>query len=263
MVEQVVNNESDISRDKCTYIKRYVESYLKKKANLSLQSLADRAGVPYSTLRRYVNNAGSPNSESVIKLFYYMGEDKALNSYLEEFHPEIARFMKSKSDHNCDVEFLPKNYAEYFADDDYFLIISLAFTKSGTSKEEVMSELGSLGVERLDRLVERGIITKKDNRYCGNINVFKTSFADTKKQVEMAMRFYKLYEAGDINNWISLQTESINEEGLKELKKLNKRQFLERKNQIFNNPMYNGDIKVFSSSVSSTFLSYKKSEVLQ
>lgn len=77
------------------------------------------------------------------------------------------------------------------------------------------------------------------------------------------MKYYKLEEAGNINNWMSFQTESINNEGIKALKSLQQKHFNERKDQIFNNPMYNGDLKVYSVTVSSTFLPFSENGVLQ
>jgi len=62
---------------------------------------------------------------------------------------------------------------------------------------------------------------------------------------------------------LSYQTESLNEEGLKALKSLQQKQFNERKDQIFNNTMYLGNIKVYSTSVSSTFVAYQESGVLE
>jgi hypothetical protein len=62
---------------------------------------------------------------------------------------------------------------------------------------------------------------------------------------------------------MSFQTESINTDGLKALKKLNQKHFNERKDQIYNNPMYNGDIKHYTASVSSTFLPHVEKGELQ
>ncbi len=62
---------------------------------------------------------------------------------------------------------------------------------------------------------------------------------------------------------MSFQTESINEDGLKALKSLNRKHFNERKDMIYNNPMYKGSIKHYSASVSSTFLPFKEEGGLQ
>lgn len=89
------------------------------------------------------------------------------------------------------------------------------------------------------------------------------SFSDTKKRIKLALDHYRLEEAGSINNWMSFQTESINEEGLKAMKKLSQKHFNERKDQIFNNPMYKGELKYFSACISSTFLPFTEDGGLQ
>jgi hypothetical protein len=147
---------------------------------------------------------------------------------------------------------------------EYFLILNLASTNSGTTTEEVSHHLGTVGIERLNHLVSEGlIIADKNDRFVGANHNFKLSFAETKKRIELSMKYYRLDEAGSIHNWMSFQTESTNDDGLKALKKLNQKHFNERKDQIYNNPMYNGDIKHYTASVSSTFLPYAEKGDLQ
>ncbi len=126
-----------------------------------------------------------------------------------------------------------------------------------------MYELGVRGSERLAELVSKGLIKNTDGRYYGDDNKYKMSFADTKKRIELAMNYYRLDETGLVHNWMSLQTESLNTDGLKALKKLNQKHFNEKNDQIYYNPMYNGDIKSYSASISSTFLKYTEKEDLQ
>jgi hypothetical protein len=140
----------------------------------------------------------------------------------------------------------------------------LAYTSSGTTEDEITYELGQRGLERLNELVTKGLILKNENgRYLGTCKKYKLSFADTKERVRQALNYYKLSEAGALNNWISFQTESLNDAGLKALKLLQQKHFNERKDQIFNNPMYMGETKTYSATVSSTFLSYCEKGDLQ
>ncbi len=97
----------------------------------------------------------------------------------------------------------------------------------------------------------------------GAVGNYKLPFSDTKERIRQSLDYYRLDEAGSINNWMSFQTESINEEGLKALKELSRKHFNERKDQIYNNPMYKGDIKHYSACVSSTFLPYSEDGGLQ
>lgn len=207
---------------------------------------------------------GNPQPETAIKIYNALGEDQHLYEYMKEFHPDIAKVMNFNFSHNQEFDFVDDQDREYFTNESFFLILNLAYTNAGTTEDEVTYELGMRGLERLNELAERGLVHKDTNgRYFGTNNKFKLSFADTKRRIELAMNHYRLEEAGAMHSWMSFQTESINEEGLKALRKLNQKHFNERKDQIFYNPMYNGDIKVCSASVSSTFLSYTEKGDLQ
>lgn len=261
---ETVNATEDINRRKCEQLKNCIDSYLSKSEHLTLQNVADKTSVPYSTIRRIVGLKGNPQPETAIKICNALGEDSFLYTYMKEFHPDIARVMSATFSHNQEFEFVSNQNREYFTSENYFLILNLAYTQSGTTEEEVLYELGMRGLERLSELVEQGLVIKDtEGRYFGSNNKYKMSFADTKKRIELAMNYYRLEEAGSLNNWMSFQTESLNVEGLKVLKKLEQKQFNERKDQVFYNPMYNGDIKVYSASVYSTFLSYADKGELQ
>ena len=183
---------------------------------------------------------------------------------MNEFHPEIATVMNAKFSHNKEYTFVDEENSCYFSSEDYYLILNLAYTEFGTTAEEISHHLGTVGIERLNFLVEKGLVIEdKNGRFLGTSQKYKLSFADTKKRVKLSLRHYRLNEAGSMNNWLSFQTGSLNEDGLKALKKLNQKHFNERKDQIYNNPMYNGNIKAYTGSVSSTFLPYSEKGDLQ
>lgn len=260
----VLESNGDNYSGKCELIKACIDSFLEKNPKMSLQSVEDKTGVPCSTLRRIITLKGNPQPEAVIKIFLALGFDNELVTYMKEHHPEIATVMALKSIHNQEYDFVSESHREFFTSDDYFLLINLAYTENGTNEDEIAYELGRKGLERLHELLEKGIVAKDEHgRYIGKLQNYKLSFSDTKKRVELALRYYRLEEAGNINNWMSFQTESLNEEGLKLLKTLQQKHFNERKEQIFNNPMYNGNLKVYSATVSSTFLAYTELGELQ
>lgn len=259
-------NESngDINQGKCELIKACIDNYLSSNPRLSLQNVEDKTGVPLSTLRRITYLKGNPQPETVIKIYMALGFDKELMNYMKQFHPEIATVMTSKGSHNFEYTYVDENDREYFVNEDYYLITNLAFTSSGTTEDEIMYELGRKGLERLNELVDKGIVEKTNSgKYIGKTKNYKLSFSDTKRRIELAMRYYRVEEAGNVNNWMSFQTEGLNDEGLKALKALNQKQFNERKEQILNNPMYIGNRKVYIASVSSTFLGYVEMGELQ
>ena len=248
--------DGETNLNKCERVKARIDAYLTLNPRLSLQNVEDKTSVPYSTLRRITNLNGNPQPEAVIKIYQALGYDQELYQYMLDFHPDIAGVMAMKTDHNKEYQYIRDEDREYFISEDYFLIINLASSTSGTSIDEIQHELGTKGVERLQELIKKDLIKKNEaNKFVLAIDNYKLSFADTKKGIEMALRYYRLEEAGNINNWMSLQTEGLNKEGLKAAKILYQKQFNERK-ETYNNPMYKGDIKVYSATVSSTFLSY-------
>lgn len=230
-----------------------------KNPNLSIKSLEAKTGVPHTTLRRIVKNESDPNPAAVIKIFRAFGLDDELLRYMQDFHPEIASIMRSNSAHNEEYNFIEQDNRQFFTDESNFLILSLAYTKSGTTENEIQIQLGAVGLNKLHMLTEKGLILKLDDgRYVGKIKDFKLPFADVLKRLGYAMKFYNLEEAGNINNWLSYQVESLNAEGIKALKLLQQSQFIERKEKIFNNPMYIGQTKVYCAAIGSTFLPYQE-----
>lgn len=163
-----------------------------------------------------------------------------------------------------EYEYISKKAKDFFTNPSYYLILNLASTTSGTTAKEITYHIGDIGLERLSHLIEEGLIIEgTKGRYFGATSSYKLPFSDTKKRVKLALDYYRLEEAGSTNNWLSFQTESLNEDGLKAMKELSRKHFNERKDQIYNNPMYRGSIKHYSACVSSTFLPYTENEGVQ
>jgi hypothetical protein len=257
-----VETDGEINLKKCERVKTCIDAYFTMNPRLTLQNVEDKTSVPYSTLRSIMLLNGNPQPESVIKIYQALGYDQELYQYMSDFHPDIASVMAMKTSHNMEYAYIRDEDREYFISEDYYLIINLTSSTSGTSYEEVSHVLGTKGIERLEELVKRNLVIRNEHgKYVSAVSNYKLSFADTKKGVEMSLRYYRLAEAGNINNWLSLQTESLNKEGLKALKALHQKQFNERKEEVLNNPMYNGDFKVYSATVSSTFLPYSDGDL--
>ena len=257
----VIDMDEVIRVNKSKWVKRHLDAYLEN-PNLSLRSFETKSGVPYSTLRRITQLEGCPQPEAVVKIFLTLGLDQDLVRYMEEFHPEIASIMATKNTHNHEYKYVEEDHRQFFTDEKFYLILSLAYTTAGTTDKEIQTQLGEVGLSALNTLLNKGIVNRLESgRIVGKVSDFKLPFSDIKKRISYALDHYRLDEAGNINNWLSYQTESLNDDGLKALKLLQQNQFNERKEKIFSNPLYLGNIKVYSAAVSSTFLAYKESEV--
>lgn len=264
MIIETLKVHDDINTKKCERVKISIDSYLSSSKHRTLRSLSEDANIPYSTVRRIHSLDGNPKPEAIIKIFNTIGNDKALFDYMKDFHPEIAGVMAKNQSHNKEYTYISETTKSYYTDERYFLILNLASTSSGTTEEEVIHTLGTLGLERLNHLQEEGLIIKDvEGRYFGANTNYKLSLTDTKSRIALSMKHYRIEEAGSNNNWLSFQTESLNDEGLRAMKKLSQKHFNERKDQIYNNPMYQGKIKHYSACISSTFLPYAKDGGIQ
>jgi hypothetical protein len=88
---------------------------------------------------------------------------------MKDYHPEIATIMAMKSN---------------FLDEQNFLILSLAYTTSGTNEKEIRFELGERGIAKLNELIDKGFILKLESgRIIGKIIDFKLPFSDVKKEL--------------------------------------------------------------------------------
>lgn len=258
-LEHTINSleaSSNVSIAKCGKIKSCIDSFLLKNAALSLQNVEDKTRIPITTLRRIISFRGNPNPETVIKIFLSLGFDKELVNYMEDYHPEIAMAMAARS-HNQERDYIEEDDAHYFTEKSSFLIMTMAYTKFGITKDEIRSELGLTGVTKLNELLKKGLVIQRDNgRIVGKKDKYKLSYKDTLKRIENSLEYYRISEAGGVNNFLNYQTASLNEEGIRAEKILNQEQAIERRERIYNNPDFQGDIKKFNCTISSTFKVY-------
>ncbi len=253
---QPIESGGDISTAKCEQVKACIDSYLSKNTSMSLQSVEDKTGIPISTLRRIVALKGNPNPETVIKIFLALGFDQKLDGYMQKYHPEIASAMAANR-HNNQYNYVKEDDAQYFVEESSFLIMNLAHTSAGTTVEDIRYELGERGVAKTEELLRKNVLFRTDTgRIVGLNKEWKLSFKDTFQCVGLSFKYYRLDEAGRMNNFLNYQTESLNPEGIKALKSLNQVQAIERREKIFNNPSFQGFFPVFNSTVSSTFVAY-------
>ena len=252
----VDESTKEINVAKCRRIATCIESYMKKYPHIALTNVFERTSVPETTLRRILQFKGNPQPEAVVKILQRLGFERELYSYLNDFHPDIARLTIATNSHNSEYELMNEYDREYFISEDYFAIANMAYTSSGVTEREIADEFGKRGLERLLTLHEKGVVRKDEKgRYFGNIENYKFTLADGKKRIELALKYYRLNEAGNVNNWLSFQTESLSDEGLKGMKLLSQKHFNERK-EFLENPIYRGENKFYSAAIASTFLPY-------
>ena len=229
-----------------------------KHPNLSSAQIAKRVGIGQPTFCRIENGqTANPSLASISKLLSALGKSYKISEAIEALEPSLASVLRDNLSHRLDVPVMAGDTAKYFADPDYRPILFLALSRSGTTREEIYAEHGSEGIKRLDEMIalkavveERGIV-----RSVYHEEVASDQDALRDALVDCIERRYDPEKFGRNENWLSLQTESVDKEKVMGLirDKLRKT-YEEIREDILYSPKYYGTDKVFVGMVADSLL---------
>ena len=147
-----------------------IERYVSEGKNRSLHSLAAKAGVSYSTLTRISqgkgNSAGLPNVLAILKV---VSSREERSEFIKEYFPGVDGYLEamaqgygSGTEWTTDIE---SALEQALYDAESFHIISLARTPRGTTKKDIVTQVGPGAVEKLLTLLETDVLKLEDGRY--------------------------------------------------------------------------------------------------
>ena len=252
---------SELKTDFCQELKGMVESYHSQFPNLSLPQIAKKINVTYPTLSRVMNLNGNPSLSVVTNILLNTGNQEQLPFFLQRMNPALAQAFNSFFSHNSETPSLDLDTSTLFANKDYLFILLLAFTEAGTSEFEIRQEYGATGIRRLQELLDKNIVTLKNERIYGlsakvtfNQEVMKQTVLHSIEQCYEA----KLFGTGE--NWLSLQTESVNKaKAIPEIRKIIQNSYKEIKEILYHED-YKGNDKIFVSMVMDQILNSDHSQ---
>ena len=156
---------------------------------------------------------------------------------------------------------IPSDLEKFLQEEDSYIPYALSAHQNGTTVEQVKQVLGEIGVAGLNRLVDKGLITKKGATYHASQKDFSTSFETLKKQIPILARLYKPSHVGKERNYAHIITEGLSREGIKKWQKAH-REHLENLKEIFeSNPgKYNSFSVAFMDTFSSADFEEDKNE---
>lgn len=233
--------------DLCQALRRRVKHYKKDHPALSSQQIAKRFNMSSSTLNRIENqDIKNPTIDQVLKVLRGTGETNDLLSFIEEYYPDIAETYKDAYSHNSDNEFISNEAEHFFRDEETYLIMLLAYTGLGTTEEEVYKELGEKGRRTLSRLVDMSILKESSNGifYTKDLNAKMSQEVTKKLLLNTIDHCYQSELIGKLNNFLSIQTESINKKGAEELTRILKNAYSDI-NEVLTSEKFDGDLKFF------------------
>jgi hypothetical protein len=252
---------SELKIDFCHDLKNMVDAFQERHPNLSLPQISKKINVSYPTLKRIMNLSANPSLEVVTNILMNTGHHDQLPLYLQRMNPALATAFNSYFSHNIETPSLDIDSSTLFANKDYLFILLLAFTKTGTNEFEIRQEFGSLGVKRLQELIDHGILNIKDDRIYGQSSKITFNQKIMKQAVLHSIeQCYEPEHFGKGDNWLSLQTESIDKEkAMPEIRNILQAAYKDIK-EILYSEEYQGDDKVFVSMVVDKILSSDKNQ---
>lgn len=199
-------------------LKNQIEGFLGERPNRSIASLARKSGLAYSTVRRLAQGEAQPEFSTVITVLGAILGREAFINFLQEYFPKEGAVFAT---HFQSTERFSDEELDFFLRDEISnFIIHLSCTRHGSDVDTIKRILGERGLRKLDDLVEAGFI---DRRPDGRLWFYKESFAYTNFETFLISnaihtRIFDIKNIGSDGALLAHQTETVDQNGLKEIK---------------------------------------------
>lgn len=211
--------------DLCGQLQTVINDYFNRYPNMSVNSLAAKSGVGASTLRRILNSGlkGDPAPHTVLNIASAVSKEKRLAVLITMFDGPLGELLKEtfspyiemnmdhvlKDDLNTEL----KDYTKY-------MIYKCAANRAGVQASWVLDTFGKAGVQKMKEMLSRGFLSGGPHVFHANEKNFSLDLETATAHLPEAVRFYKPEEVKDGKNLFYTLSESINDEAIKKIKKI-------------------------------------------
>jgi hypothetical protein len=131
-------------------------SYLDNHKNLSIQSISNKTGVSYSTIRRILQNeANDVRDETILSLILVVMPQAQRLQFLQTHYPALGALLKEAQSQAVEEPALDHfKLRMYRFKDPHNYILKMALTAHGTTRKDIFRILGERGVSALDEMLE-------------------------------------------------------------------------------------------------------------
>lgn len=203
--------------------------YLTKHSTLTLNALAQRCGVPATTMRRLMQEEQRSElaPHSVLALVSYLLKEKKISKILKTVQGPVADllnkcfdqfiFDEKSSDHE-----MSSDLNTIFQDKISYIVYKMAANNCGTTIEEIKNALGFIGLRKLNDLIEKKWIVGSEER----LHAIQKNFSvDLALSHELSHALVDMYKPCDVKHGMNLfysLSEGMTEEGIKKIKEIEK-----------------------------------------
>ncbi|WP_133566738.1 helix-turn-helix domain-containing protein [Bacteriovorax stolpii] len=239
-------------------LRRMTAAYLDKHPGLTLNALAQRSGVPATTMRRLMQEEQRSElaPHTVLALTSYLLKERKISKILKLVEGPIADLLNKCFDQfifdeKSSTHEMSADLNTVFQDKFCYLIYKMAANKNGTSIDDVKNAFGLVGLRKLIDLIDKNWILKndKDERLHAREKNFSVDLALAH---ELSHALVDLYKPCDVKSGLNLfysLSEGMSEEGIKKIKEIEK-DAVKKIYDVMNTESLQGDLPYFALIVS-------------
>lgn len=221
--------------------------YLNERAHLSLNSLSINMDVPEATLRRIVkcHNKRMPSNDNLVKILKYIFKCEDLLQLKEMCPPSLGQYLEVEFSLYQDNNLRYFEVSEILNDRVTYLCFKLAANTAGVKIEEVKRLFGMLGEKAIEKLCQLKIVSLQEGIAKTEDFTFRLPDQQFIQNFQTTAEFIKTNPLDrQTSNIYSNTSESLNEQGLKQIIKI-QREANRKILKIINDKSMKGEIPVF------------------
>lgn len=262
-----ISLNQEVGMSLCDQLKQIIDDYFVKYPYTSVNGLAKKSKVGASTLRRIIggNIKGDPAPHTVLNIASAITKEKKLVNLIEMFDGPIGEMLREnfgpyldkQAEHvySHDLNQALKDRISYF-------IYKLSSNRTGVSQWEVAELFGETGIRKMEKMIEFDLLKQEGDKYHAKEKNFSLDLEIARDHLPELVSFYKPENLAEGKNLFYSLSESINEDGIKKIKEIQKEAVL-KIYDVMRSPFYEGEIPFFSVNLCDTLSFSSQPAVLQ
>jgi len=220
--------------------------------------IADKIDIPRATYNRIKNEQKLPRLDNLIKVVIGSGNTTILSEAIALLDKGLGNSLKSALSVALkeDNKILADNELESLLENrDVFVAYLLSDMPNGTDKIQLIEVLGNSGLEAINILLKKNIVTEENSRFLLKTQgTLVRSFDSIKHHLNTYSRFYKTEHVGEERNYAHSLSDGLNKDAIKKVQDAHRR-FHEELQNIYRDDSSRGNIPSFSVAFCDTFTS--------
>ena len=231
-----------------------IERYLSESKHRSLHTLAARAQVSYSTVRRIAQGeVKTVDLSNALAILQATGDWPSTLGFLKEHFPDAGKYLEAVTMKRHLSENIDPNLEASLLEFSKFVIISLAATPFGATRQRIIDVVGKKAGPLLDEMLVGDLLKEEGGKvFTTQENFGTTDLAVQTAQVQHCLAFVSRDHQGKRRQQSGVFTEGVSREGQEKIHAIFEKALLEMHEVSAKDK---GDIPIYYGALMGTFLS--------